>query len=53
VLDTLAESFFVNGMYEEAIAAATRALEAAGPNRAYYEDQLKRFREKRGGTEKG
>jgi Zn-dependent protease with chaperone function len=51
VLDTLAESYFVNGMYEEAIAAGTRALSLAGPDRAYYEGQLKRFRE--GLNEKG
>jgi tetratricopeptide (TPR) repeat protein len=44
ILDTLAESYFVNGEYEEAIRAGKKALETAGDNPAYYENQLKKFR---------
>ncbi len=43
ILDTLAESFYVNGRYSEAVQAAERALKAARTNRSYFEDQLKRF----------
>ena len=44
ILDTLAESYFINGYYEEAIAAETRALDLARDNRSYYESQLEKFR---------
>lgn len=43
VWDTLAESYYVNGMYRDAIEAGRRALERAGKNRSYYEDQIKKF----------
>ncbi len=43
VMDTLAESLFVNGRIESAVAAARTALEAASSNRAYYRKQLERF----------
>lgn len=43
VLDTLAESYFINGRLEEAVAAASRALSLARSNRSYYEDQLRKF----------
>jgi Zn-dependent protease with chaperone function len=45
VLDTLAESYFVSGRLEEAVAVAARALALARSNRSYYEDQLRKFRE--------
>jgi len=45
VLDTLAESYFANGRYEEALAAARRALGAGGGDRAYLEGQITRFEE--------
>ena len=45
VLDTLAESYFVSGRLEEAVAVAARALALAPSNRSYYEDQLRKFRE--------
>lgn len=45
ILDTLAESYFVNGFYEEAVDAALQALEEAVENRSYYEKQLKKFSE--------
>ena len=43
VWDTLAESYYVNGMYWEAVEAAKQALTLAGKKRTYYEDQLKKF----------
>jgi Zn-dependent protease with chaperone function len=43
ILDTLAESYFINGEYENAMAAGTKALELAGGNRHYHEEQLGRF----------
>ena len=44
ILDTLAESYFVNGMLEAAIDAEKEALRLAKKNRTYYEDQLEKFR---------
>ncbi len=43
ILDTLAESLFVNGRTTEAIDAATTALKLTKTNRTYYNGQLKRF----------
>ena len=43
VLDTLAESHFVNGEIEAAIAAEKMALELAKENREYYPEQIERF----------
>jgi Zn-dependent protease with chaperone function len=44
IFDTLAESYFVNGMDQEAVAAAQRALALAKSNKAYYRAQLEKFR---------
>jgi len=44
IFDTLAESYFINGMNQEAIAAAERALATAKGNQAYYRAQLEKFR---------
>jgi tetratricopeptide (TPR) repeat protein len=44
IFDTLAESYFVNGMYAEAIEAGERALKLAKGNRAYYREQLEKFK---------
>lgn len=44
IMDTLAEAFYQNGMYDEAYQAAQRALETASNNRAYYKDQLEKMR---------
>jgi Zn-dependent protease with chaperone function len=44
VLDTLAESQYVNGRIAEAIATAKTALKSATSNRSYYEGQLEKFR---------
>ena len=43
IWDTLAESYFVNGMYRDAIEAGNQALERAGKKRSYYEDQIKKY----------
>jgi Zn-dependent protease with chaperone function len=43
ILDTLAESLYVNGRIAEAIDAATTALELAKTNRTYYNGQLEKF----------
>jgi len=43
IWDTLAESYYVNRKYRDAIEAGQRALERAGKNRSYYEDQIKKF----------
>ncbi len=44
ILDTLAESYYVNGMFEEAITAGKMALESAPKNQKYFEDQLEKFK---------
>ena len=44
ILDTLAESYYVNDMLEEAIAIAEKALESAQKNKGYYVDQLEKFK---------
>jgi len=43
VWDTLAESYYVNGMYREAVEAGRQALSQAVKKRSYYEEQLKKF----------
>ena len=45
ILDTLAESYYVNERYEEAVAAGIRALELDPKKRTYYEGQLKKYRQ--------
>lgn len=44
ILDTLAECYFANGLYREAVKTQVRALEMATSNRAYYEEQLTKFK---------
>jgi tetratricopeptide (TPR) repeat protein len=44
ILDTLAESFYVNGQIEQAIITETRALEISIKNRDYYKKQLAKFK---------
>ncbi len=44
ILDTLAESYFVNGKYEKAIAAELRALKLAKGDRSHYNKQLEKFK---------
>ncbi len=48
ILDTLAESFYVNGQYANALATAQRALRLARENRSYYQEQVERFRKAAG-----
>ena len=43
VWDTLAESYYVNGMRREAVEAGRQALALARKKRTYYEDQLNKF----------
>jgi Zn-dependent protease with chaperone function len=43
IMDTLAESYFVNGYREAAISAGKRALELAAADKTYFRDQLKKF----------
>ena len=44
IWDTLAESYYVNKMYSQAVEAGRKALELARENRSYYEDQLAKFK---------
>jgi predicted Zn-dependent protease len=43
ILDTLAETYYVNGMHEKAIETMKHALTMNPDDRAYYESQLKKF----------
>ncbi len=43
ILDTLAESYYVNGKYEKAVEAGKEAYLLASENRDYYRQQLKKF----------
>jgi hypothetical protein len=45
ILDTLAESYYINGYHAEAIAVGTRALRLARDNLSYYEEQLAKFKQ--------
>jgi tetratricopeptide (TPR) repeat protein len=44
IFDTLAESYFVNNMYQKAIRAEIRAIELVKGDRSYYEMQLEKFK---------
>ena len=44
ILDTLAESYYVNGRFQEAYHAEQRAFEITVKNRAYYKKQLLKFK---------
>ena len=48
VMDTLAESYYINGRLAEAIQAGEQALKMARGNRAYYKEQLEKFRKAAG-----
>jgi Zn-dependent protease with chaperone function len=43
ILDTLAESYYVNGEFEAAVAVEMRALDLVTGDRSYYQKQLKKF----------
>ena len=47
ILDTLGESYFINGRYEEAVRALEAAVSAGPDNPAYYAEQLKKFKQYR------
>ncbi len=44
ILDTLAESYYVNSQFEKAVAAEMEALDLATKNRTHYENQLAKFK---------
>jgi Zn-dependent protease with chaperone function len=44
ILDTVAESYYVNGRFQEAVDAERKALEMTVKNRAYYHKQLLKFK---------
>ncbi len=44
IWDTLAESYYVNKMYSQAVEAGRKALSLAQENKEYYEDQLEKFK---------
>jgi len=44
ILDTLAESYYVNGLFEQAFTTERRALEIKKKNRDYYKKQLLKFK---------
>ncbi|HUT42960.1 MAG TPA: hypothetical protein VMW95_01385, partial [Desulfobacterales bacterium] len=44
ILDTLAESYYVNGLFEQAINTERRAFELTTKNRDYYKKQLLKFK---------
>ena len=43
ILDTLAESYYINGQLEKAISTGSYALRIAKKERSYFENQLKKF----------
>ena len=44
ILDTLAEAYYINGMYMQALEAARHAQKLARDNRAYYDEQVEKFK---------
>ncbi len=44
ILDTLAESYYINGQFEKAVSTELHALRIAKKERSYFENQLKKFR---------
>ena len=47
ILDTLAESYYINGRIEDATRTAREALDLSRENRSYYMGQLEKFRQYR------
>lgn len=43
ILDTLAESYYAAGRYNEAVETEKKALAMAGPDKSYYSKQLEKF----------
>ena len=50
ILDTLAESYYVNGQYANALETAQQALRLARDNSAYYRQQVEKFKKAAGGS---
>ena len=50
IMDTLAESLFINGHIDDAVAAAATARSLATSNLSYYDGQLERFQAARGNS---
>jgi len=50
ILDTLAEAYYINGMYSKALEAAVQAQRLARDNPAYYREQVQKFRRAAGPT---
>jgi Zn-dependent protease with chaperone function len=53
VWDTLAEAYYVNGLFEDALAAIQRAIQAGGDNRDHYLRQREKFQKAREGKHRG
>jgi Zn-dependent protease with chaperone function len=49
ILDTLAQSYYANGLHEKAILTIRQALRMKPEDRAYYESQLRKFQQATGG----
>jgi Zn-dependent protease with chaperone function len=49
IIDTLATAYWANGLVEEAVAAQIKAIRLDPNNRAYYQNQLEKFRKQRWG----
>lgn len=49
IFDTLATAYWANGLVEEAVAAQIKAIRLDPNNRAYYQNQLEKFRKQRWG----
>ena len=45
ILDTLAESYYVNKFYDLAVETEMRALKIARDNRGYYKEQLEKYKQ--------
>jgi Zn-dependent protease with chaperone function len=43
ILDTLAECYYINGLYEKALETGRKALGRAAENNVYYRSQIKKF----------
>ena len=53
VLDTLAETYFINGHVQKAIEVETLALKKARKGHGYYEEQIRKFKEAAASLEMG